>query len=57
MKTKVVIFDKDGTLIDFDAFWISLAQIAFEWMTEKLGRPYGYPETDNRDDNSTDIIW
>ncbi|MBO4954157.1 MAG: hypothetical protein J6D04_03305, partial [Clostridia bacterium] len=28
MRTKAILFDKDGTLLDFDAFWISLAKTA-----------------------------
>lgn len=30
MKVKAIIFDKDGTLLDFDAFWISVAIGAVE---------------------------
>ena len=28
MKTDGIIFDKDGTLMDFDAFWVSLSEAA-----------------------------
>lgn len=28
MKTEAIIFDKDGTLLDFDAFWISVSRDA-----------------------------
>ena len=30
MKTKAIIFDKDGTLIDFDAFWIAVSVAAIK---------------------------
>ena len=30
MRTKAVIFDKDGTLMDFDPFWVTLTRIVVE---------------------------
>ena len=30
MKTEGIIFDKDGTLIDFDAFWVSVSKNALD---------------------------
>lgn len=37
MKTKAVIFDKDGVLMDFQAFWIPAAKQAAEYVLEKTG--------------------
>jgi len=28
MKTKAIIFDKDGTLLDFDGFWVTVSENA-----------------------------
>ena len=25
MKKEIIVFDKDGTLIDFDAFWVKVS--------------------------------
>ena len=36
MKTKAILFDKDGTLIDFDAFWITISTIAIEDILKEL---------------------
>lgn len=30
MKTRAIIFDKDGTLLDFDSFWLSISYKAIE---------------------------
>lgn len=35
MKTKAIIFDKDGTLIDFDAFWLTISQNAVDYLLEE----------------------
>ncbi len=37
MGTKAVIFDKDGTVLDFDAFWVPIAVKATEIIMSKLG--------------------
>ena len=37
MKAKAIIFDKDGTLMSFDAFWVSLSVKALEDVQEKFG--------------------
>ena len=36
MIAEAVIFDKDGTLIDFDAFWVSVSVKAIEKVLDKL---------------------
>ena len=38
MKKKAIIFDKDGTLLDFDAFWISVSEGAIRDILSSLGR-------------------
>jgi len=38
MKADLIIFDKDGTLIDFDAFWVSVSVKAIEYVLRKVGR-------------------
>ncbi len=40
MKTKAILFDKDGTLLDFDAFWISLAKTALGTLFAEKGIPF-----------------
>ncbi len=36
MKTDAIIFDKDGTLLDFDAFWVTVSKYAVEAFLKKL---------------------
>lgn len=38
MKTKAIIFDKDGTLIDFDAFWVTITRAALADLLRAVGR-------------------
>ena len=38
MKPELIIFDKDGTLIDFDAFWVSVSVKAIEYVLREVGR-------------------
>ena len=37
MKAEAIIFDKDGTLIDFDAFWVSVSVKAIEDVLGQTG--------------------
>ena len=35
---KAIIFDKDGTLIDFDSFWITVSENTINYILKKLNR-------------------
>ncbi len=37
MKKDVIIFDKDGTLIDFDSFWVTVTEYAIYDIKESFG--------------------
>lgn len=38
MNVDAIIFDKDGTLIDFDAFWVTVSRNAISDVLKELGR-------------------
>lgn len=38
MKKEIIIFDKDGTLIDFDAFWVSVSIAAVKDILSSVGK-------------------
>lgn len=38
MKKDIIVFDKDGTLIDFDAFWVSVSVAAVKDVLKKLNK-------------------
>lgn len=37
MNTKGIIFDKDGTLLDFDAFWVKVSVVAMREFLNEMG--------------------
>lgn len=41
MRVDGIIFDKDGTLMSFDAFWVSLSVKALEDVLGQLGMEVG----------------
>lgn len=38
VKTKAIVFDKDGTLLDFDAFWLTITYKAIDDILKKVNR-------------------
>lgn len=38
MKKEIIVFDKDGTLLDFDAFWVSVSVAALSDILKKLNK-------------------
>lgn len=36
---KAILYDKDGTLMRFDAFWIPVAKAAIKSVTDKVAPP------------------
>ena len=44
MKVEAIIFDKDGTLLDFDAFWIAVSRKALALVLEKFNMPASLSE-------------
>ncbi len=36
MAIKAIVFDKDGTLLDFDAYWVTVSRLALEDLVQKL---------------------
>ena len=39
MKTKIVVFDKDGTLLNFDSFWVAITEWAIGDMLARIDAP------------------
>ena len=39
MKTKIIVFDKDGTLLDFDSFWVAITERAIAEMLSRVDCP------------------
>jgi len=39
MNTKYIVFDKDGTLMDFEKFWVKILKISIEAILKKYNAP------------------
>ena len=38
MHADLIIFDKDGTLMDFDAYWVTVSRTAIDRILSRMGR-------------------
>jgi HAD superfamily hydrolase (TIGR01509 family) len=49
MKIKAIVFDKDGTLVDFEKFWIPVAKYATEYVFKNAGVDFSHVDNHLRE--------